>query len=139
MVLAYDPSPPAVTDLGDLHMTEAPLLVAGIVSTAEGVPIAGATVGVHRCEKLLCALAERIEDSYTGPGPIYSDDPIDRFRQVSDAGGRFTIRGSSSAWSLRLDVSHPGRAQVLEPELFFRRGATDVRILLVPDSRRSVR
>ena len=95
-------------DLGDVVLSAAPRIVAGIVVDETGTPIPGAQVHVRP-----------LGASGKEHAPL---------RCTTDGQGRFDLRGAVAHERLRIWAFHPGH--VMTPPADHQRGAADVRIVL---------
>lgn len=144
MAMARCDSRPSVTDLGDVRLTEAPLLVSGVVLTPDGAPVAGAVLRVESWSKGCCTGRSWQEDYGAGEtiGEIYMcRGLVRRFRAVSDRSGRFAIRGSSDLPMLSIEASNPGYVQSspTPDDFLFHKGDTHRRVVMAPARGRATR
>jgi hypothetical protein len=104
----YVETRPAVHDLGDIFLREAPTLVSGTVTSQDGTPFAGVPVTVHLWVEGMCG------HGLPGPGPFYYYfGSLRRFSTQTDLNGQFMLRGSSTFTSMRtshlaLGLQKPG-------------------------------
>jgi hypothetical protein len=129
----YVETRPAVHDLGDVLLGEAPVLVSGTVTSQDGTPFAGIAVTVRLWVEGVCG------HGLPGPGPFYYYlRSLRRFATQTDLNGQFTLRGSStftsrSGYHLALGLQKPGYACESGPlsASFIVPGRT-IRMVLVP-------
>ena len=145
MTLARCDSRPSVADLGDVPLTDAPLLVSGVVRTPDGAPVAGAALRVKSWLEGCCSGRTWMED-FGGDervGRIYVPRGlVHRFRAVSDRSGRFAIRGSSELPMLSIEASFPGYVQLVPTppdDFLFHKGETHCRVVMAPARGRATR
>lgn len=103
----------SVTELGDLVMRRLPVLYAGRVERADGTPVARATITLSTTK------------------PVWSGFPPQMLRSVTDASGRFEMRGLVHCESMVVVARHPGFADafVEAPP-----GATNLALVLERDA-----
>ena len=109
------PLPPGVTNLGDLTLVPLPFLAEGKVVDPSGKPLAGAAVRAYPANRV-----------YGPHDPSFL--AINRMPSVTDAHGRFRLRGKAKTGKIRLKAARKGWIQK-EPVLV-PRGSKGVTLVL---------